>query len=599
MLLVTTLTSLTLVGVPAPQSCGDADPFAPATPESQGLEAKDLADLVGIVQEYYERDFFVGAELLVVKNRRTVLHEYFGHADREEELQWDGKTICNIRSMTKCLTGAALQILVDREEVSIDDYVVDYLPGFDTDKARDITIRQVLTHRAGLPLTILQQSLDEYPNLESMANAVGRRGPDRKPGSRFWYSDSGTDVVGAIVEIISEQTLDEFIRAELLEPLGMRDSFYYLDGEDPRRERIGSLYLGSPGKWSRYFDPSERPFYPYAWGSQTLYSTPLDYARFLAMWMDGGKWNTRQILSPAAVERTLTPVSEMSMLGSSARFPTSFQGLEVMYGQMSVLHTPLSSQGEGPAVIIGHSGSDGTIAWAWPKRDLMILFFTQSRGGAAVLRLEEPIDRLLINPEAYVGHDEIPDELQPYLGSYIADWSSYMKEEFVVRVRNGKLALDIPSQMLFELEKLKDQEKWRFAISSGVTVWFERHGDEAINCLRVRQGRTSFEAPRKGTPHAKEVALRNLPDPDVVEEISGIYQDASSDTQLKVFLKGDYMALQEPEGTYHLWKVPDQDTWQVRENPAASITFQKDGGIVISMTRRIPGVPTAVMERIE
>ena len=267
-----------------------APAFPPASPASQGLSPEALEELADLVHGYLDKDDFVGAELLVLANRRSVLHEFYGHADREQELAWTNQTVCNIRSMTKTLTGAALQILVDRGEVDLDQRVAEYLPGFDNDASREITVKQVLTHRAGLPLTILRD-IDDHPDLITMANAVGERGPQFPPDSRFWYSDSGTDVVAAIVEVVAGTTIDAFVHEELLVPLGMTDSFYYLDGDDPRRSRISSLYFGGRGKWQRFLDPDEGPFYPFAWGSQTLYSTPTDYAKFLYMWMDGGMAN--------------------------------------------------------------------------------------------------------------------------------------------------------------------------------------------------------------------------------------------------------------------------------------------------------------------
>ena len=129
--------------------------FPPATPESQGLSSEALGGLVAEVQSYLDRDLAVGAELLVVKNRRTVLHEYFGQRDRDEDEPWTAGTVCNIRSMTKCLTGAAAQVLADRGALDLDAPVAEYLPGFDNDESREITVRQLITHRAGIPLTIL------------------------------------------------------------------------------------------------------------------------------------------------------------------------------------------------------------------------------------------------------------------------------------------------------------------------------------------------------------------------------------------------------------------------------------------------------------
>ncbi|MCP3919872.1 MAG: beta-lactamase family protein [bacterium] len=575
---------------------------APATtaPQTPGVSAEALAELAGDLRELVERDLVVGAELLVVQNRHVVLHEAFGSSDLEEEAAWKKGTVCNIRSMTKPLTGAAAQILIDRGKLALDEPVAKYLPGFETDASRAITLRQVLSHRAGLPLTILTK-MDEFEDLVAFGNAVGARGPEYPPDSRFWYSDAGTEVVGAIVEVVSGKKLNEFVHEELLDPLGMTESFYFLDDDDPRRTRIASLHFGGVGRWKRFSDPDDGAFYPFAWGSQSLYSTPRDYAKFLALWMDGGRAGDQRILSQAAVERMLTPASEMSMLGSDARFPTAMHGLEVFYGQMAVLHVPIAAAGKGPATVIGHSGSDGTIAWAWPERDLMILCFTQSRGGGAVLRLEESIDRLLISPEVYAGSEAVPDELQPYLGTYVADWANHMKEEFVVKHTNGKFSLDVPSQMVFELAAAAEPGRWNYATAPVIQVWFERDDAGEVDCLRIRQGPLTFEAPRKGTPHEQEIAQANRPDPAVVGKYLGKYHDPDEHVDVRVFIDGDYVAIDTGKNdlVLHLWKVPTADVWQVRENPMMSVTFHQKDGKIVSFRRTGPGGSELVLPRVD
>jgi CubicO group peptidase (beta-lactamase class C family) len=557
--------------------------FPTAPPETQDISTTALAELTREVQGYVERGLIVGGELLVVKNRRTVLHETFGYADRDDDVPWTKGTVSNIRSMTKPITGAAAQILIDRGQLGLEDPVARYLPGFDTEAAREITVRQMLTHRAGLPVNILT-AMDEYATLVDFGNAVGARGPRFEPDSQFWYTDSGTDALGAIVEVVSGKRLDEFVREELLEPLGMSESFYFLDDEDPRREKIASLYAGTVDNWRRFLNPDEGAFYPFAWGSQSLYSTPLDYAKFLAMWLDGGRVGTRALLSEAAVARSLHPVSEMTMVLSETRHPTAFAGLEVYYGQMAMLHVPIGSK-DGPPTIIGHSGADGTYASAWPARDLMVLFFTQKRGGSFTLRLEEAIDRLLIAPEAYADRSLIPVELEPYVGTYIADWADHMKEEFVVHVRGGRLSIDIPSLADIELVPAADEGTWSFAIAPTVSLWFERDDEGRVNCLRIRQGQLTYEAPRKGTPHEQQIRDANRADPELLQKYLGAYEDPESGGVARVFIDGDYLAIESEVGVFHLWKHPIEDAWVVRENTAFSITFQEEDGVVVSFTR--------------
>lgn len=572
--------------------------FPTASPESQGLSSEALLELVEEVNKYVARDLIVGAELVVIQNRHVVLHECFGYADREDDVLWTKGTVGNIRSMTKPLTGAAVQILADRGELAIDDPVAKYLPGFDTDAAREITIRQLLTHRAGLPVTILQ-SMTDHENLIAMGNAVGAKGPETPPDARFWYSDSGTDALGALVEVVSGRKLDHFVHDALLAPLGMAESFYYLDAEDPRRARIASLYGGGRGNWQRFWNPDEKPFYPFAWGSQSLYSTPLDYAKFLAMWIDGGRVGDDVVLSEAAVERTLTPASEMTMIMSKTRFPTSYPGLEVYYGQMAVLHVPLDAHGAGAPTIIGHSGSDGTIAWGWPERDLMILYYTQSRGAGSALRLERAIARLLTDPEAFGGDDDVPEELRPYVGTYLADYANHMEEEFVVTVEGGKFLLDVPTQMVFELVPAAESGKWKFAISDEITVWFERDALGEVDLLRIGQGAMIFDVPRRGTEREREVMEATRAVPEDVGKYFGVYEDSESEGTVEVLIDGRYLTMRLSEGTdFHLWQVPGENAWVVKEQPMAVISFQEEGGVVVSATRRVRG-QELVLPRIE
>ncbi|MCA9298436.1 MAG: beta-lactamase family protein, partial [Phycisphaerales bacterium] len=404
--------------------------FDAATPEAVGLDGAALEALAAAAGDYVDRDLLVGGELLVIKDGHTVLHRTFGERDAEDGVPWEIGAICNIRSMTKPLTGAAIQICADRGLLSLDDTVATYIDTFDTDPLRAVTIDQVMSHRAGLPLTLFDtdQDLGRFGSLIGQAKAIGERGPQFEPGSKFWYSDAGSDVLGAIVETVTGTTLDAFWTTEIFGPLGMHDTFVPLDKEDPRFARLASLHIASPDGWQRYWDPSKPSFYPYAWGSQSVFSTPADYAAFLWTWMHGGTGHDgTRVLSARAVESTLEPQTGMRMLGSDQPFPTGFPEVEPYYGRMAQLW--ISSDDES-VEIVGHTGSDGTAAWAWPERDLMILFFTQSRGSAAVLRFEEQIDRLLLHPDR--AEAPVPDEFRPYLGTYIANFASFRNESFRV-----------------------------------------------------------------------------------------------------------------------------------------------------------------------
>lgn len=541
-LLIGVLTAFSLVGAQSASTASEPNstPFPLATAQSTGLDPGALTRLSEKVRSYLVEEQIVGAELLVIKDRKTVLHETYGWRDREAELEMTPGTIFNIRSMTKPLTGAAVQMLIDEGRLALEDPVAKYLPGFarpdeqqaeSVDEEKDasaITIEHLLTHRSGLPVTILT-SIDQYPSLIDMANAIGQRGPQFPPGSRFWYSDPGTDVLGAVVEVVSGKSLTGFWQERILGPLGMDDTWVPLDARDQRWQRLATSYIGSPGQWTAFWTPSDGdPLYPYAWGSQTLYGTPHDYAKFLALWLDGGlvagAGKERRLLSEAAIDRTLTPVSEATGMGSTQRMPTGFAGLEPFYGQMAVLW---AESLEAEPRVIGHSGSDGTFAWAWPEQDLMVLYFTQSRGGISGLSLERWIDELLVGSTtagdqvSARSSAELERLYQEIQGEYLADFGSLRNTTIAVKLTGGRPALDLGYGRIVELRDPDEQGKWAFAINERSAVSFGRNRAGQVDALRLHEGSWKLEAPRKGMPIEGETDPARLDD---MQRVAGTYR---------------------------------------------------------------------------
>lgn len=466
------------------------------------ISQESLNQLDASVAHYVDADLAIGAELLVIQDNQVLLHRSHGYSDREEKTIWKNDTLCNIRSMTKPITSAAAQILVDRGRLDLDAPIANYLESFDNEKSKSITVRQVLTHRSGLPLTILIGPY-QYKDLAAQVDAAGKRGPDFEPGSKFWYSDTGADVVGRLVEIVSGEKLDEFVESEILKPLGMSSTIYgYVEG-DEKLALASSAYIGRPKKWNRFWKPGGKPLYPFAWGSQTLYSTTSDYAKFLTLLMNQGRVGDRRLLSPEAVKRMLEPVSPMNVLGADAPMPTGFRNMKPYYGQMMVTYLDLNQKDpttEAP-FIFGHSGSDGTNSWACPSLNLVIVYFTQTRGGRTPLDIEEEIDRLIIHAGEKAAADVIPPELQPLLGTYIANFATFEGEEFTVRYRNGHLILDVPSQMAFELKEPNKQGLRAFAIAPDkIQVGFQRNDKGEIEGLQIHQAGKVFDVPRQKKP---------------------------------------------------------------------------------------------------
>jgi len=521
----------------------------------------------------------VGAELAVIKNRKVVLHEAFGWKDKDDVLALETGTLYNIRSMTKPITGMAIQMLVDKGELALADRVADYLPSFDNEHSREITVEQLLTHRSGLPLSTVSTGLGEIDSLRALADDAGEQGPKYGTGSGFHYSDTGSEVLGALVEETSGMPLGEFWQERIFDPLAMVDTISMINEGDPRVDRIASAYVGSAGDWSRYWSPGDEPIYPFTMGSQSVYSTILDYARFLAMWMDGGRVGDQQLLSADAVRRALAPVVDSGL-------PGGLPDLRLDYGQQWIIYVPDDAPaGEGEMMLFGHSGSDGTWAWAWPEQDLMIFYFTQSRGQGTGIGLEAELDRLLINPDREAV--AIPDELTPYLGIYTALSGPLMNKEFEVLAKNGRLALNLPEQIVVLLQEPDEEGLWRLDIDPSIAVSFVRNDVDDVVVLHWHQAGNIFEVPRGEAPEEEPL------DEESVRKYLGLYTrpEEQGSEPVEVLIHNEHLALKIPEVSIVLELYPPDENgqWAMRLNPVVSISFQENAdGDTVSFTSHSP-----------
>jgi CubicO group peptidase (beta-lactamase class C family) len=492
------VTALLILGVSA--ACRAAETFPAATPESQGVSAQALNRLLDVVRGFAERGDIVGGELLVIKNRRTVLQAAVGLGDRETQSPLKPDTIYCIRSMTKPLMGAAVQILIDDGRLSLDDTAAKYLPSFDNDRSRGITVRQLLTHTGGLPLSsLVGTNFRALHSLRDVADMTGKNGPTIPPGTRFQYSDDGADTLGAIVSAITGAPAEAFITQRILEPLGMHDTYPLVATAAKMRDRFTSAYAGSRGNWVRFWTPQSEPIFPYFLASQGMYSTTKDYARFLALYLDGGRVGEQRVLSKAAVERTLTPVIATGM-------PTEFPHLSASYGELMFDYVDEA----GKVRVFGHSGSDGTWAYAWPDQDLMVLYFTQSRGNVTGLDLEAAIDRELLGGKgaAPVGQELTAAAAAPYLGLY---WLEPLQKPMITVLDHNRLSLEVPWQGVAELKREAETNVWSFPQEPGNSLKFERDGDGPATALELRSIRT-LTLPRlkadKGMPNLEALFAR-------------------------------------------------------------------------------------------
>jgi hypothetical protein len=160
---------------------------------------------------------------------------------------------------------------------------------------------------------------------------------------------------------------------------------------------------------------------------------------------------------------------------------------------LSILYAPGESPTQTNVKVFGHSGSDGTAAWAFPAEDLIVCYFTQSRGQVSTIRLETTIQDALLQRE---GAGEAPAEMQPLLGTYYANFGRHKNAPFRVVFRCGKLALDHPGQLVFELREPDEEGRWPFALTKARGVSFKKDGEGKVLALIVHQSGKTYELPR-------------------------------------------------------------------------------------------------------
>ncbi|MGD8278401.1 MAG: serine hydrolase domain-containing protein [Gemmatimonadota bacterium] len=340
-----------------------------AAPAEAGMSTALLEAGLGLYRESVERGDLVGAVLLVARHGKVVLYEAVGMRDREAGLPMEPTTMFRMASNTKPVVATAVNQLVERGRLRYTDNVRQYIPSFDNWKSGFINVHHLLTHTGGFRINAL--FLEPYdtptaahpdaPTLQGEVSKFGAVGAAAIPGTSYSYSNPGYNTLGALVEMVSGKRLDEYLRENVYEPLGMVDTYHHetaaVLGE--KLSRMGAVYYRKrAGEWVAGWKPGDPPQVPFVRASGGMISTAWDYAIFLQTFLNGGEYGGVRILEAETVERM-----------TSVRFETG-PDRGYGYGWMVAEDGTFS-----------HSGSDGTFAWVDPAHDVIGLVFTQTPSG--------------------------------------------------------------------------------------------------------------------------------------------------------------------------------------------------------------------------
>ena len=389
---------LLLALLPLLCTCVRAQKLTPGQPAELGFSPERLARLDAYMQSLVDDGIVPNAQTLVARRGKIVHRGTFGLADLESRRPARPDDIYRIASQTKAIVTVGLMMEWEKGKFLLDDPVSIYIPAFanmrvlkeqdpetgeyTTEPAnRQITIADLLSHTSGIPYGLPLKDRPELnvpffasledESLEDVANRIAERPLVHHPGENFTYG-LGIDVAGRVLEVVSGQSLKDYLTNNIWRPLGMNDSYFYLPKD--KHNRLVTLYSkqDTDAKLTLHENETYRNFA--VAGAQRYYSggagsvgTIDDYAVFCQLMLQGGQYNGVRLLGPKTVAlMTRNHIGDSEVWTRRDKFGLGFQ-----------LITDRTAYG-GPA---------GDEAFTWggmylseytidPEEELILLFYT-------------------------------------------------------------------------------------------------------------------------------------------------------------------------------------------------------------------------------
>jgi CubicO group peptidase (beta-lactamase class C family) len=343
--------------------------------EQPRFDERRLADISRRMERFVSDGQIAGAVTLVATKDRVVHLAAVGKADLASGRPMEPDAIFRVASMTKPITATALMMLVEQGKLSIDDPVAKHVPAFagqklkDGSPARPVTIRDIVTHTAGLA-TSPGSGITQDASLEEISNAIGRLSLEFPPGTKWQYS-SGITIAGRLIEIASGESYAAYLKRHIFEALGMKDSTFQLTPE--QAQRLAVTY--QPGKEKGLLEVVKIPDSTLSRTpnpSGGLYSTAADIARFYQAILSGGAAGGVRLLS----EKSVAEMTHIHTPGITTGFtPGNGWGLGWCVVEHPQAVTRLLLSGT-----YGHGGAWGTQGWIDPQRGLIFVLMIQRQG---------------------------------------------------------------------------------------------------------------------------------------------------------------------------------------------------------------------------
>jgi CubicO group peptidase (beta-lactamase class C family) len=380
-----------------------------AIAQDQGAGSGLLPSALAHIDDYVTADIakglVPGATITIVRHGKVAYRRAWGEQDPANRVAMADDAIFRIYSMSKPITTVAAMMLVEEGRLGLKEPVAKYIPKFadvkvGVERSRDdgqrvldlvnpaqpMTIQDLMRHTSGITYGFFGDSLVKkaYPeghvtrgdfDNAAFAERIAKLPLAYQPGTTWDYSHS-TDILGRVIEVVSAQSLYAFEKERILDPLGMRDTSFYIKDQS-KWPRIAEPLANDRaiGRDAEFGDPRV----PRRWesGGGGMVSTTADYARFLQMLLSGGTLDEHHYLSPKSIAAMTS-----NQIGPAAGIvpgPFYLPGPGFGFGLGFAVRTEpgmapqLGSVGE-----YFWSGAGGTTFWVDPKEDLFVVFMMQS-----------------------------------------------------------------------------------------------------------------------------------------------------------------------------------------------------------------------------
>ena len=396
-------------------------------PESVGFSTERLVRLQSLIQDEIDKKQLAGAVTILARHGKVVEYRTYGKKDLASGAEMTKDTIFRDYSMTKPVTGVAMMILYEEGKWQPSDPIAKYIPefahlkvfkGFDSDGKMVVvdpdhvpTMRELMTHTAGFTYFFADRPVDRMyrdakvligsANLQEMIDKLAKIPLLYQPGKGWEYSMS-MDIQGYIVEKLSGQSLPDFMRDHIYQPLGMRDAGFYVP--DDKRARFGTLYnvntqgelvAGEPGDFAK--QPT------LASGGGGMVSTAEDYFRFASMLANGGELDGKRVLAPSTVKLMTSNHTPDELLTGQFGIGMSVIRPGFAWGyDCAVIFDPTEANLSDGKGTFFWDGAAGTWFFVDPTNDIVFVAMIQRRGGsdnhALEYRAHAVVDQALVDP---------------------------------------------------------------------------------------------------------------------------------------------------------------------------------------------------------